>query len=88
MVRAQVLERLARVTAEWDGAADQDVTDANVTGANAAGTNGADTNGADEGRAPVGGRPAAVTGLGHAVDEHPRHRRPGHGIRVRRHRRA
>ena len=83
MVRAQVLERLARVTAEWEGlrrpARDRrDVTDANVI----------DANGADEGRAPVGGRPAAVTGPGHAVDEHPRHRRPGHGIRVRRHRRA
>ena len=83
MVRAQVLERLARVTAEWDGLADQDVTDAD--GADA---NGADANGADEAVPRWASRPAAVTGLGHAVDEHPRHRRPGHGIRVRRHRRA
>lgn len=90
MVRAQVLERLARVTAEWEGRADQDVTDATVMASDASGIDaplsGAD--GSDDGRAPVGGRPAAVTGRGHAVDEHPRHRRPGHGIRVRRHRRA
>ena len=32
-VRAQVLERLARVTAEWDRHADQDVTDGNASDA-------------------------------------------------------
>lgn len=83
MVRAQVLERLARVTAEWEGRTDQDVAGATVMDANLV-----DPNGAHEGRAPMGGPPAAVAGLAHPVDEHPRHRRPGHGIRVRRHRRA
>ncbi len=80
LVRAQVLERLARATAQWDGHADEAVTDLDVT---------------DEDRSQVGGRsgagavdPAASTGPAQASDEHPRHRRPGHGIRVRRHRRA
>jgi hypothetical protein len=61
MVRAQVLERLARVTAEWEGPADHDVTGANATDADANADDATltDTNGADAGSTPEGGRPAA-----------------------------
>ena len=62
MVRAQVLERLARVTAEWDGPADHDVTGAkatDATDANAIDATLGDANGPDAGSTPEGGRPAA-----------------------------
>ncbi len=99
MVRAQVLERLAHVTAQWDGHPDEHESDESpAPGAGPPATAAPDpatvappdpaTVAPPDPATVAPPDPGAVAGPAPADDDHPHHRGPGHGIRVRRHRRA
>ena len=88
-MRAEVLERLTRAAAQWDGAA-------GTAGMGAGGTGGTASSGVGEvagapqvrGTDPAETRPEARPEPARAADEPARHGRPGHRIRLRGHPRA